>query len=164
MALVLSQYAAWRIMLAGRWQSQAFLIYIRKQIQQFSKGVSERMISNPNFPMSTPWIPVTKTMPNMPLRSTQEFSMAEHPIAPTCYRSPSSAELSSQLQCGSKPDPPPPLDKPPSGAVDNSHRLQPNVRDNTCVIEYSTRTRNQPQLAKTPVSNFQNKCPLCIYH
>jgi hypothetical protein len=49
MALVLSQHAAWRIMLAGRWQSQAFLIYIREQIQQFSKGVSERMISNPDF-------------------------------------------------------------------------------------------------------------------
>jgi hypothetical protein len=50
MALVLSHHAAWRIMLAGRWKShQAFLIYICKQIQQFSKGVSEHMISNPDF-------------------------------------------------------------------------------------------------------------------
>ena len=49
MALVLSGHAAWRIMLAGRWQSEAFLIYIREQIQQFSAGVSERMISNPDF-------------------------------------------------------------------------------------------------------------------
>jgi hypothetical protein len=49
MALVLSGHAAWRIMLAGRWQSDAFLVYIREQIQQFSKGVSERMITNPDF-------------------------------------------------------------------------------------------------------------------
>jgi hypothetical protein len=48
-ALVLSGHAAWRIMLAGRWQSQAFLACIREQIQQFSKGVSERMTDNPDF-------------------------------------------------------------------------------------------------------------------
>jgi hypothetical protein len=49
MALVLSHHAAWRIMLAGCWQSQAFLIYIREQIPQFSKGVSERMTHNADF-------------------------------------------------------------------------------------------------------------------
>jgi hypothetical protein len=49
MALVLSNHAAWRIMLTGRWKSQAFLCYIREQIQQFSKGVSERMTTNPDF-------------------------------------------------------------------------------------------------------------------
>jgi hypothetical protein len=49
MALALSGHEAWRIMLAGRWKSQAFLVYIREQIQEFSKGVSERMISNPDF-------------------------------------------------------------------------------------------------------------------
>jgi hypothetical protein len=49
MALVLSHHAAWRIMLAGRWQSQAFLVYIREQIPQFSIGVSERMTHNADF-------------------------------------------------------------------------------------------------------------------
>jgi hypothetical protein len=49
MALVLSGHAAWRIMLAGRWKSSAFLIYIREQVQAFSKGVSDRMIENPDF-------------------------------------------------------------------------------------------------------------------
>jgi hypothetical protein len=48
-ALVLSHHAAWRIMLAGRWQSQAFLVYIREQIPQFSIGVSERMTHNADF-------------------------------------------------------------------------------------------------------------------
>lgn len=49
MALVLSGHAAWRIMLAGRWKSSAFLVYIREQVQAFSRGVSERMIENPDF-------------------------------------------------------------------------------------------------------------------
>jgi hypothetical protein len=49
MAMVLSGHTAWRIMLAGRWQSQAFLAHIQEQIQQFSKGVSERMTANPDF-------------------------------------------------------------------------------------------------------------------
>jgi hypothetical protein len=33
MGLALSGHATWRIMLAGRWKSQAFLLYIREQIQ-----------------------------------------------------------------------------------------------------------------------------------
>jgi hypothetical protein len=49
MALVLSHHQAWRIMLAGRWRSSAFLLYIREQVQAFSKGVSDRMIENPDF-------------------------------------------------------------------------------------------------------------------
>jgi hypothetical protein len=49
MALVLSHHAAWRIMLAGRWKSSSFLLYIREQVQAFSKGVSERMLDNPDF-------------------------------------------------------------------------------------------------------------------
>jgi hypothetical protein len=49
MALVLSGHAAWRIMLAGRWKSSAFLVYIREQAQAFSRGVSNQMIENPDF-------------------------------------------------------------------------------------------------------------------
>jgi hypothetical protein len=49
MALVLSGHAAWRIMLAGQWKSAAFLVYIREQVQAFSRGVSNRMIENPDF-------------------------------------------------------------------------------------------------------------------
>jgi hypothetical protein len=49
MALVLSGHQAWRIMLTGRWRSSAFLLYIREQVQAFSKGVSDRMIENPDF-------------------------------------------------------------------------------------------------------------------
>jgi hypothetical protein len=49
MALALSGHQAWRIMLAGRWRSSAFLLYIREQVQAFSKGVADRMIENPDF-------------------------------------------------------------------------------------------------------------------
>jgi hypothetical protein len=49
MALVLSGHAAWRIMLVGRWRTTAFLVYIREQVQALCKGVSDRMLENPDF-------------------------------------------------------------------------------------------------------------------
>jgi hypothetical protein len=67
-ALVLSGHEAWRIMLAGRWQSQAFLVHIHEQIQEFSKGVSERMTSNPDFyyvPDIDAWAAVTHEPPHV---------------------------------------------------------------------------------------------------
>jgi hypothetical protein len=36
-------------MILGRWSSDAFLHYIRKQVQEFSKGISQKMISNERF-------------------------------------------------------------------------------------------------------------------
>jgi hypothetical protein len=43
-------HEAWRIMSAGRQQSQAFLVYIfANKFKNFSKGVSERMTANPDF-------------------------------------------------------------------------------------------------------------------
>jgi hypothetical protein len=49
MALILAGHAAWRIMITGRWRSLAFLDYVREQVQQFSKGVSERMTEHASF-------------------------------------------------------------------------------------------------------------------
>jgi hypothetical protein len=73
MALVLSGHAAWRIMLAGRWKSSAFLVYIREQVQGFSKGVSERMIENPDFfhvpDLDRLDVTVTPTTPVSPLEA-----------------------------------------------------------------------------------------------
>lgn len=37
------------IMLLGRWSSDAFLRYIRKQVEQFSAEVSKRMIQKPLY-------------------------------------------------------------------------------------------------------------------
>ena len=44
MAMYLNEVPVYTIMLIGRWSSDAFLRYIRRQVQQFSAGVSARMI------------------------------------------------------------------------------------------------------------------------
>jgi hypothetical protein len=49
MAMYLGGVPVFTIMLLGRWSSDAFLRYIRKQVQEFSSGVSKRMIKHENF-------------------------------------------------------------------------------------------------------------------
>jgi hypothetical protein len=49
MAMYLNDVPVYTIMLIGRWSSDAFLRYIRRQVQQFSTGVSARMIRTPHF-------------------------------------------------------------------------------------------------------------------
>jgi hypothetical protein len=46
MAMVMGGLPVYMIMLMGRWSSDAFLKYIRKQIEQFSHDVSSKMIKN----------------------------------------------------------------------------------------------------------------------
>ena len=49
MAMYLDDVPVYTIMLIGRWSSDAFLRYIRKQVEQFSHNVSRRMIKNQHF-------------------------------------------------------------------------------------------------------------------
>jgi hypothetical protein len=49
MAMYLAGVPVYTIMLLGRWSSDAFLRYIRRQVQEFSKGVSRRMITSAEF-------------------------------------------------------------------------------------------------------------------
>lgn len=49
MAMYLDEVPVYTIMLIGRWSSDAFLLYIRKQVEQFSHNVSTRMIRNLDF-------------------------------------------------------------------------------------------------------------------
>jgi hypothetical protein len=49
MAMYLAGIPVYIIMLIGRWSSDAFLLYIRKQVQEFSKNISQNMITNENF-------------------------------------------------------------------------------------------------------------------
>jgi hypothetical protein len=49
MAMYLSGVPVYTIMLLGRWSSDAFLRYIRKQVKEFSKEFSEKMIINEKF-------------------------------------------------------------------------------------------------------------------
>ena len=45
MAMYLGEVPVYSIMMIGRWSSDAFLRYIRKQVEQFSHNVSKRMIT-----------------------------------------------------------------------------------------------------------------------
>ena len=49
MAMYLAGVPVFTIMLIGRWSSDAFLLYIRSQVQSFSSGVSQRMVTTPEF-------------------------------------------------------------------------------------------------------------------
>jgi hypothetical protein len=49
MAMFLAGVPVFTIMLLGRWSSDAFLRYIRKQVMEFSSGISTKMIQNENF-------------------------------------------------------------------------------------------------------------------
>jgi hypothetical protein len=49
MAMYLAGVPIFTIMLLGRWSSDAFLCYIQKQVKEFSKGISSKMIQNTNF-------------------------------------------------------------------------------------------------------------------
>ena len=49
MYLATPQIQTYTIQLIGRWKSDAFLQYIRKQVKQFSAHISEAMVMNENF-------------------------------------------------------------------------------------------------------------------
>jgi hypothetical protein len=49
MSMYLQGIPVYVIMLLGRWSSDAFLRYIRRNVQEFSAGVSQKMIANPLF-------------------------------------------------------------------------------------------------------------------
>jgi hypothetical protein len=49
MEMYLAGVPVYTIMLIGRWSSDAFLRYIRRQVEQFSKGVSKQMIQFCSF-------------------------------------------------------------------------------------------------------------------
>ena len=49
MALYLKKRMVSTIMLIGRWCSDAFLLYVRRQVQEFSAGVSADMVSQEDF-------------------------------------------------------------------------------------------------------------------
>ncbi len=71
MAMALDDVPPFRIMMIGRWSSDAFLRYIRKQVEQFSHNVSKRMILHRSFghipeidPRISPHDPRQRNHPN----------------------------------------------------------------------------------------------------
>jgi hypothetical protein len=49
MAMYLVGIPVFTIMLLGRWSSDAFLWYIRKQVQEFSSGIGTKIKQNKEF-------------------------------------------------------------------------------------------------------------------
>ena len=49
MALCLAKVDTYMIMIIGRWKSDAFMKYIRKQVEQFTTGITDRMIEVEHF-------------------------------------------------------------------------------------------------------------------
>lgn len=49
MAMYLDEIPIYTIMLIGRWSSDAFLAYIRKQVDQFTYNIAERMLKHLDF-------------------------------------------------------------------------------------------------------------------
>ena len=49
MLLYLAEVRTSTIMLLGRWKSDAFLLYLRKQVKEFTKGVSNTMVDQPSI-------------------------------------------------------------------------------------------------------------------
>jgi hypothetical protein len=67
MAMYLAGVPVFTIMLMGRWSSDAFLRYIRKQVKEFSSGISKKMITNEKFF-------------TMPLASHEDPRVQNHPL------------------------------------------------------------------------------------
>ena len=73
MAMFLAGLPVYLIMLMGRWSRDAFLRYIRKQVEQFSHNVSSKMIEN----MFHRYIPTLSTTTNRDPRQRNNPTNAE---------------------------------------------------------------------------------------
>ena len=54
MLLYLAEVRTSTIMLLGRWKSDAFLLYLRKQVKEFTKGISSTMTNQPSTFLTIP--------------------------------------------------------------------------------------------------------------
>jgi hypothetical protein len=73
MAMFLAGIPVFTIMLMGRWSSDAFLRYIRKQVKEFSLGVSSKMIQNENFFTIQNTMTNETRLSNNPVNHAQRF-------------------------------------------------------------------------------------------
>ena len=68
MLLYLAEVRTSTIMLLGRWKSDAFLLYLRRQVKEFTQGVTEAMTSQPNMFFQIPGL----------IRSQQDDPLVPH--------------------------------------------------------------------------------------
>jgi hypothetical protein len=62
MSLFLMDHSVARIMILGRWSSDAFLVYIRPQVLEWTNNMSKDMISNDSFFDATHKMPLPPTI------------------------------------------------------------------------------------------------------
>jgi hypothetical protein len=77
MLLYLAEIRTSTIMLLGRWKSDAFLLYLRKQVKEFTKGISNTMVDQPPTFFTIP-NPQHTDMPNRH-RSDRDDPMTSNP-------------------------------------------------------------------------------------
>ena len=75
MQLFLNRIPTYQMMLLGRWSTDAFLRYIRRQVQEFSEGLSQSMVKKEFF--TIPEVEVVDTH-DPRTRNTASFSTASY--------------------------------------------------------------------------------------
>ena len=76
MAMYLAHVAVYTIMMIGRWSSDAFLRYIRKQVEIFSHNVSVRMLANEHFFTTPDYNPSMSRQDPLIINNPASFSTA----------------------------------------------------------------------------------------
>ncbi len=80
MAMYLAHIPVFTIMLLGRWSSNAFLRYIRKQVKEFSNGVSSKMITKESF------FTIPSASSQDPRSSNNHLNLASHNNHGPCFK------------------------------------------------------------------------------
>ena len=76
MAMYLDGVPTFSIMMIGRWSSDAFLLYIRKQVEQFTHNVSRRMLSHSSFFTTPDFSPQVSPLDSRLPRDPRNFATA----------------------------------------------------------------------------------------
>ena len=82
MAMFMDDTPVFMIMLMGRWSSDTFLKYIRRQVLEFSKGMSRRMVKNEYLYA----IPTHQSDSNDPRTQNQNSFATNLSLAPSSLR------------------------------------------------------------------------------
>ena len=82
MAMFMDDTPVFMIMLMDRWSSDAFLKYIRRQVLEFSKGMSRRMVKNEYLYA----IPTHQSDSNDPRTQNQNSFATNLSLAPSSHR------------------------------------------------------------------------------
>ena len=78
MALHLANVSPLTIMMIGRWRSEAFLLYIRKQVQQFSVGLSDKMLESEDYFTTPDYRNIASSSDSAPALASQKLNGLTH--------------------------------------------------------------------------------------